>query len=59
MTSAAANSYEPVVVVANPEDDVTAATFEVWLDRRADHEPTNPSATAAATLAEARSAGEA
>ncbi|MDQ3642199.1 MAG: hypothetical protein M3450_12240 [Actinomycetota bacterium] len=50
---------DPAVVLLNPEDEVTPETFAAWLDRRQAGEPVAPGVTAAETLAEARSAGEA
>jgi hypothetical protein len=59
MTSAAAEPAEPVVVVVNPDDVVTAESFEAWLERREVGQPSDPGVTAAETLAEARAVGEA
>ncbi len=50
---------DPAVVVLNPDDEVTAVSFAAWLDRRQMGEPVDPGVTAAETLAEARSFGEA
>lgn len=47
------------MVVANPEEVVTAESFQAWLKRRAAGEPSDPGVKAAETLAEARAAGEA
>jgi len=49
----------PTVVLVNPEDEVTPESFTEWLDRRQEGSPSDPGVTAAATLAEARAAGEA
>jgi hypothetical protein len=46
------------VVVLNPDDDVTPASFAAWLDRRQTGKPLDPGVSAAETLVEARSAGE-
>jgi hypothetical protein len=46
------------VVVLNPDEEVTPATFGAWLDRRQAGEPVDPGMTAAETLAVARGAGE-
>jgi len=46
------------VVVLNPDDDVTAGSFEAWLDRRQEGEPLDPGVRASETLADARAAGE-
>lgn len=59
MTSPAAEPPEPAVVVANPDEVVTAESFEAWLERRAAGQPNDPGVSAAETLAEARAAGEA
>jgi hypothetical protein len=45
--------------MVNPDDVVTAESFEAWLQRRQAGRPTDPGVTAAETLAEARAAGEA
>ena len=50
---------DPAVVVTNPDDDVTAETFEAWLDHRQASEPTSPAVRAADTLAEVRTLDEA
>ncbi len=50
---------DPAVVVLNPDDEVTAASFAAWLDRRQAGDPVDPGVTAAETLTEARSSGEA
>lgn len=50
---------DPAVVVLNHDDDVTAESFAAWLDRRQAGEPTDPGVTAAETLAETRTTGEA
>lgn len=55
----APDSDEPTVVLVNPDEEVTAEAFEAWLDRRQTGRPTDPTVTAAQTLAEARLAGEA
>ena len=49
---------DPAVVVLNPDDEVTPELFTAWLDRRLAEKPLDPGVTAAATLAEARAAGE-
>jgi hypothetical protein len=59
MTSAAAEPAEPLVVVINPDEAVTAESFEAWLERRQAGAPSDPGVTAAETLAEVRTAGEA
>jgi hypothetical protein len=50
---------DPAVVLVNPDDAVTAESFNNWLDRRQKGQPSDPGLTAAETLAEARAAGEA
>ncbi|MGH9155877.1 MAG: hypothetical protein ACRD1K_08615 [Acidimicrobiales bacterium] len=50
---------DPAVVVLNPDDEVTAVSFAAWLDWRQAGDPVDPGVTAAETLAEARSSGEA
>lgn len=47
------------MVVLNPDDEVTPATFTAWLERRQAGEPVDPGVRAADTLTEARAAGEA
>lgn len=47
------------MVVINPEDEVTPASFAAWLDRRQAGEPVDPGVRAAETLAEIRASGEA
>jgi hypothetical protein len=49
---------DPSVVVVNPDDEVTPATFTAWLDQLQRGEPIQLGVTAAETLAEARAAGE-
>ena len=49
---------DPAVVVLNPNDEVTAESFNAWLDRRQAGDPVDPGVQAAETLAEARAAGE-
>ena len=49
---------DPAVVLLNPDDEVTAESFNTWLDRRQAGEPGDPGVRAAETLAEARAAGE-
>jgi hypothetical protein len=49
---------DPAVVLLNPDDEVTAESFNTWLDRRQAGEPVDPGVRAAETLAEARAAGE-
>lgn len=50
---------DPAVVVVNPDDALTVESFTMWLDRRQPGLPSDPGVTAAATLTEARTAGEA
>ena len=50
--------FDPSVVVVNPDDEVTPATFTAWLDQLQRGEPIQLGVTAAETLAEARAAGE-
>lgn len=50
---------DPAVVVINPDDEVTSASFAAWLDRRQAGEPVDPGVRAADTLAEIRATGEA
>lgn len=59
MARPASELSESAVVAVNPDDAVTAESFRAWLDRRQAGEPVEPGVTAAETLAEARSAGEA
>lgn len=59
MVRPASEFSESAVVVVNPDDAVTAESFRAWLDHRQAGEPVEPGITAAETLAEARSAGEA
>lgn len=54
-----AAELDPAVVVINPDDAVTAESFNAWLDRRQAGCPTDPGVTAAETLAGARADGEA
>ena len=49
---------DSAVVVLNPDDAVTAESFNAWLDRRQAGEPLDPGIRAEETLAEARAAGE-
>lgn len=49
---------DSAVVVINPDDDVTAESFNAWLDRRQEGEPVDPGVRAEETLAEAHAAGE-
>ncbi len=49
---------DPSVVVVNPDDEVTPASFNAWLDRLQSGEPIHLGVTAAETLAEARATGE-
>lgn len=49
----------PAVVVINPDDEVTAENFAAWLDRRQAGEPVDPDVSAAETLSEVRTIGEA
>ena len=46
-------------MVLNPDDEVTPESFSAWLDRRQEGEPVDPGITAAETLAEIRTTGEA
>jgi hypothetical protein len=55
----ASDFSEPAVIEVNPDDAVTAESFRAWLDHRQAGEPVEPGVTAAETLAEVRSAGEA
>lgn len=50
---------DPAVVLVNPDDVVTAESFNAWLDARQAGRPSDPGVTAAETLAEARIADEA
>ena len=50
---------DPAVVVVNPDDVVTVQSFTVWLDERQMGRPSDPSVTAAETMAQARRTGEA
>lgn len=59
MVRPAAEPGDPAVVVVNPDDAVTVESFTMWLDRRQAGQPSDPGVTAAATLTEARTAGEA
>jgi len=49
---------DPAIVVLNPDDDVTAESFEAWLEHRQAGVPADPGVRAAETLVEARAAGE-
>ena len=49
---------DPVIVVLDPDDDVTPKPFAAWLDRREVGESTDPAVRAAETLAEERAVGE-
>lgn len=49
----------PAIVVLNPDDDVTVDAFTAWLDAREASDPVDPGVSAAETLAEARTTGEA
>ena len=49
---------DPAVVVVNPDDDVSPAAFNAWLNQLQSGEPLNLGITAADTLAQARAAGE-
>ncbi|MBA2575945.1 MAG: hypothetical protein H0V05_04770 [Euzebyaceae bacterium] len=59
MARPAAKLSDPAVVLVNPDDAVSAESFNAWLDKRQAGRPTDPGLTAAETLAEARAAGEA
>jgi len=45
-------------MLVNPDDKVTPASFNVWLDQLQTGEPVSLEVTAVETLAEARAAGE-
>ena len=49
---------DPAVVIVNPDDEVTPAAFNAWLDQLQTGEPLDLGVTAVDTLAEARAAGE-
>ena len=49
---------DPAIVVANPDEDVTAEKFTAWLHDRQKGSPIATSVSAAETLAEIRSYGE-
>ena len=49
---------DPAVVVLNPDDEVTAESFNAWLDRRQAGDPGDPGVRAADTRAEIRAADE-
>jgi hypothetical protein len=49
---------DPAIVVANPDEDVTAESFTAWLDDRQKGTPTATAVSAAETLAEIRGYGE-
>ena len=49
---------DPAIVVANPDEDVTAESFTAWLDDRQKGTPIAISVSAAETLAEIRGSGE-
>ena len=49
---------DPAIVVANPDEDVTAVNFTAWLDDRQKGTPISTSVSAAETLAEIRAYGE-
>lgn len=51
--------WDPAVVVLNPDDEVSAESFAAWLDRRQVGDPVDLGITAAETLAEIRTTGEA
>jgi hypothetical protein len=59
MARSAASISDPAVVLVDPDDAVTAESFNTWLDRRQAGRPSDPGVTAAETLAEARAAEEA
>ncbi len=59
MARPAAKLSDPALVLVNPDDAVSAESFNAWLDKRQAGRPTDPGLTAAETLAEARAAGEA
>jgi hypothetical protein len=56
--SAAEFPSDPAVVVINPDEEVTAESFQAWLDKVQVGEPFDPGVTAAETLAEVRAADE-
>lgn len=45
---------DPAVVVINPDEEVTAESFQAWLDEVQVGEPFDPGVTAAEILAEIR-----
>ncbi len=49
---------DPAVIIVNPDEEVTAETFNAWLDRRQAGNPVDPGVRAADTLAKARAASE-
>ena len=49
---------DPAVVEIEPDCEVTPASFNLWLDECQSGEPLNLDVSAAATLADARAAGE-
>ena len=49
---------DPAIVVANPDDEVTAELFAAWLDHRQSGEPVTVPVRAEDTLAEIRASGE-
>ena len=51
-------SSDPAIVVANPEEVVTAESFTAWLDDRQKGTPIATSVSVAETLAEIRGHGE-
>ena len=56
--SADDNPFDPAIVVANPDENVTAENFTAWLDDRQKGTPIATSVSAAETLAEIRAHGE-
>jgi hypothetical protein len=50
---------DPALVVPNPDDEVTPESFTAWLARRQAGEPVDLNITAAETLGEIRTIGEA
>jgi len=49
---------DPAIVVANPDEEVTAVNFTAWLDDRQKRTPISTSVSAAETLAAIRAYGE-
>lgn len=51
-------SFDPAVVVVNPDDEVIPEAFNDWLAQLQSGEPLDLAVTAAETLSEARTASE-